>query len=186
MKYITLFLVTIGFFSANAHGQKKYPKKDAYYTENPELEKLAGKWQGVNGEDTFTVVLQFRKKMQMAPHFTDALVGWHQYKEGSKIESSTLEKIGNDKESSMTGFELDPVDLYKGITLGFSDPGRSKNLFSIGLTLVSGKTDEAIWEVLPGDWSEGQYQSNLGGIKRTIPPASKIVTIKRWHLKKLN
>ena len=172
---IFCFISTIGF-------SQPLPQKGDYI-KKPELVNFAGTWQGINGSDTFTIVLQYKQKMQLGPLFADAIVGWHKYSQGGVTESNSMS---------------DPLDIskktitisasYKGDVFAiFYDPNPnvSRSRVNVSFTFVPGKTDEAIWKVK--SFEEEAHDLYIEGRPRKVrPPASKLTAIPQWHLKKIN
>lgn len=170
----TILIILLSFFLVNS----LFSQGLIDNTENKLLiKKSAGLWQGVKGNDTFTVLLRVYGN-------NDSLFGWHQYKKDGVIESSTMDNKGNRDSSSIVHILTTKKQIKdKSLVFSFADHNRSENIFLVRFDVT--EDGRANWTVFGYDMSEGQYNTYVGDVPPTVPPASEIMKIKEWTMTKI-
>jgi hypothetical protein len=169
MKKLLFFVILLA--SVNSYSQ---------VTTNAELDKFAGTWKWVSGNDTVTLVLEKQVLNAAIGAKEEILVGWHRYvKNGAEAESSL----------QYTGIDINTVLHNKDGVINITLMGKAKNATttwfynfwditlhkycSAYLTLLPGSTTRANWKL---NDTEGIYSAPAGTYDHFTLPRDMVLT----------
>jgi hypothetical protein len=186
MKWFLILIPLLFVINVTAFGQQKQ-----IYKQGKDLKQYEGEWLGVQGQDTFRIVLKYTERYKIAgTYYVDAILGCYSYSENGTITSSTMQYVQN-----MTMKYIIMSSDDKGQTfLVFNEEGRKNGKARVSFTLVPGTTNKAIWKIdrLIAQEDKANYIKTKEGLqiqhedKVRFYPQSKITAKPVWNMTKVN
>lgn len=163
------------------------------YFEGKELKQYEGEWVGTNGTDTLRIILQFKERHEQSPNlFVDAIYGWHCYTKNGVKESNTIVYPLNIRKSSIVMGKAVNGQIF----MTFNDNQRNKGNARISFTIVPGTNNtKAVWKIEKIERPEENIliftDRKTGKTRRSSTaeseyPVSKITSVPKWTMKKVN